>query len=140
MQKIIKMNLPFIREELSPAEARERIASINEPYKLEILGSILERDPAAPITIYHIGENDHPAHWWVGVSVCVGGGWGGGGCFLGGGCGACLLRGLSGTGVGWAPLSHTVCVLPSSLPLLPSPPASTCKLLLQVGPVCWPPR
>lgn len=85
MQKIIKMNLPFIREELSPAEARERIASINEPYKLEILGSILERDPAAPITIYHIGENDHPAHWWVGVSVCVGGGGEGGGAFWGGG-------------------------------------------------------
>jgi threonyl-tRNA synthetase len=63
MQKIIRMDLPFIREELSPSEAEARIQSINEPYKLEILQSILQRDPEAPITIYHIGENDHPAHW-----------------------------------------------------------------------------
>lgn len=28
-----------------------------EPYKLEILDSIVERDPDAPITIYHIGAS-----------------------------------------------------------------------------------
>eukprot|EP00878_Enallax_costatus_P036766 GHUV01041320.1.p1 GENE.GHUV01041320.1~~GHUV01041320.1.p1 ORF type:complete len:573 (+),score=139.07 GHUV01041320.1:82-1800(+) len=69
MQKIVRMNLPFIREELSPAEAEARIKQINEPYKLEILQSILARDSAAPITIYHIGETDHPAHWW---DLCAG--------------------------------------------------------------------
>lgn len=63
MQKIVRMNLPFIREEVSPAEAEARIKEINEPYKLEILQSIRARDPQAPITIYHIGETDHPAHW-----------------------------------------------------------------------------
>ena len=27
-----------------------------EPYKIEILEDILKRDPAAPITVYHVGE------------------------------------------------------------------------------------
>lgn len=31
------------------------LQAAGEPYKLEILDSILERDPQAPITIYHIG-------------------------------------------------------------------------------------
>jgi threonyl-tRNA synthetase len=55
--------------QLSPEEAEARIKAINEPYKLEILQSIRERDPTAPITIYHIGETDHPAHWW---DLCAG--------------------------------------------------------------------
>ncbi len=42
---------------------------LNEPYKLEILDSIVKRDPTAPITIYHIGEQEHPAHWW---DLCAG--------------------------------------------------------------------
>eukprot|EP00882_Tetradesmus_deserticola_P004468 GHRQ01004713.1.p1 GENE.GHRQ01004713.1~~GHRQ01004713.1.p1 ORF type:complete len:546 (+),score=257.60 GHRQ01004713.1:249-1886(+) len=69
MQKIMRLNLPFIREELSAEEAEARIRAAGEPYKLEILQSITARDPAAPITIYHIGEADHPSHWW---DLCAG--------------------------------------------------------------------
>lgn len=69
MQKIIKWDLPFIREEVSREEAEARIRAINEPYKLEILQSIVERYPEAPITIYHIGAKDHPQHWW---DLCAG--------------------------------------------------------------------
>ncbi len=43
MQKIIRKNLPFIREELPAAEARARIEAAGEPYKLEILESIVAR-------------------------------------------------------------------------------------------------
>ncbi len=50
-------------------EAEARIKAANEPYKLEILQSIRERDPSAAITIYHIGETTHPAHWW---DLCAG--------------------------------------------------------------------
>eukprot|EP00877_Chromochloris_zofingiensis_P001618 jgi/Chrzof1/11457/Cz05g37100.t1 len=69
MQKIVRMDLPFIREEVSAAEAESRIKAINEPYKLEILNSIVERTPDAPITIYHIGDQEHPSHWW---DLCAG--------------------------------------------------------------------
>lgn len=31
--------------------------------------SSCRRDPEAPITIYHIGEEDHPDHWW---DLCAG--------------------------------------------------------------------
>lgn len=55
--------------QVSPDEAAARIQAINEPYKLEILESIRARDPTAPITIYHIGETGHPAHWW---DLCAG--------------------------------------------------------------------
>ncbi|KAG2433186.1 hypothetical protein HYH02_012728 [Chlamydomonas schloesseri] len=61
MAKIMKANLPFVREEVSAAEAEARIRAQGEPYKLEILQSILERDPNAPITIYHIGDPNAPA-------------------------------------------------------------------------------
>jgi threonyl-tRNA synthetase len=54
---------------VTPEEAETRIKAINEPYKLEILDSIRARDPTATITIYHIGEQDHPAHWW---DLCAG--------------------------------------------------------------------
>jgi len=69
MQKIAKAKLPFIREDVSKEEAERRIKEINEPYKLEILESILSRNPDAEITIYHIGEKDHPMHWW---DLCAG--------------------------------------------------------------------
>ncbi|KAF5828273.1 ADP,ATP carrier protein [Dunaliella salina] len=69
MQKIAKAKLPFIREDVSKEEAERRIKEINEPYKLEILESILSRNPDADITIYHIGEKDHPMHWW---DLCAG--------------------------------------------------------------------
>jgi threonyl-tRNA synthetase len=60
MDKIIKQNLPFVREEVSREEAKARITAQNESYKLEILDSITTE----PITIYHIGDE-----WW---DLCAG--------------------------------------------------------------------
>jgi threonyl-tRNA synthetase len=59
MVKIINQKLPVIREEVSREEAKKRIESINEPYKLEILDSIQE-----PITLYYLGDK-----WW---DLCAG--------------------------------------------------------------------
>ncbi|WP_448533173.1 threonine--tRNA ligase [Parathermosynechococcus lividus] len=59
MVKIIKRNLPVIREEVSREEARRRIKALGEPYKLEILEDLQE-----PITIYHLGDE-----WW---DLCAG--------------------------------------------------------------------
>jgi len=59
MIKIINKKLPVIREEVSRAEAQQRIEAIQEPYKLEILNSIHE-----PITLYHLGDQ-----WW---DLCAG--------------------------------------------------------------------
>eukprot|EP00890_Picochlorum_soloecismus_P006514 jgi/Picsp_1/688/NSC_00682-R1_protein len=69
MQKIIKKKLPFIREEVTAQEARARIEDIGEPYKLEILDSIVDRDPDASITIYHIGNPGEKGSWW---DLCAG--------------------------------------------------------------------
>ncbi|XP_031127872.1 threonine--tRNA ligase, chloroplastic/mitochondrial 2 [Ipomoea triloba] len=60
MDRIIRRNLPLIREEVSRDEAQRRITAVNEPYKIEILDSIKEE----PITIYHIGDE-----WW---DLCAG--------------------------------------------------------------------
>ncbi len=60
MVKIINKKLPVIREEVSREEAQQRIAAINEPYKLEILRDIKQE----PITIYHLGNE-----WW---DLCAG--------------------------------------------------------------------
>lgn len=74
MQKIIRLKLPFIREEVSEQEAKRRIEAIKEPYKLEILAGIAQKHPGAPITIYHVGSAD-PAQqgdknvWW---DLCAG--------------------------------------------------------------------
>lgn len=59
MIKIINRKLPVIREEVSRAEAKQRIEAIKESYKLEILEGIQE-----PITIYHLGQD-----WW---DLCAG--------------------------------------------------------------------
>ena len=59
MVKIIKRDLPVVREEVSREEAKRRIETIKEPYKLEIL-----QDLEDPITIYHLGEE-----WW---DLCAG--------------------------------------------------------------------
>jgi threonyl-tRNA synthetase len=69
MQKIIKRNLPFIKEQVSAAEARSRIEAQEEPYKLEILDSIVAKDPNAAITIYHIGTPGEKGSWW---DLCAG--------------------------------------------------------------------
>jgi threonyl-tRNA synthetase len=55
MAKIIRRQLPVIREEVSREEAKQRIEAIKEPYKLEILDDI----KTEPITIYHLGDQ-----WW----------------------------------------------------------------------------
>lgn len=59
MIKIINKNLPVVREEVSRAEAKQRIEALGEPYKLEILDDLKE-----PITLYHLGED-----WW---DLCAG--------------------------------------------------------------------
>jgi threonyl-tRNA synthetase len=59
MAKIIRQKLPVIREEVSREEAKARIESIKEPYKLEILEDLKE-----PITLYHLGDK-----WW---DLCAG--------------------------------------------------------------------
>jgi len=40
-----------------PCPRPEVLQAAGEPYKLEILDSIVQRDPEAPITIYHIGAS-----------------------------------------------------------------------------------
>jgi len=69
MIRIVKRNLPIWREEVSKEVATERIKEINEPYKLDILDSIVEREPEATITIYHMGDLDDKDHWW---DLCAG--------------------------------------------------------------------
>ena len=59
MIKIIKKDYPIECEEVSRAEAKQRIEALEEPYKLEILDGIEE-----PITLYHIGDQ-----WW---DLCAG--------------------------------------------------------------------
>ncbi|MGD1949105.1 MAG: threonine--tRNA ligase [Leptolyngbyaceae cyanobacterium] len=59
MIKIIKKDYVVEREEVSRAEAKQRIEALGEPYKLEILDSIEE-----PITLYHLGDQ-----WW---DLCAG--------------------------------------------------------------------
>jgi len=55
MRRIIKANLPIIREEVQREEIRAEIAELNEPYKLEILERIPEGET---ITRYFIGSPD----------------------------------------------------------------------------------
>lgn len=53
MRRIIKANLPVIREEVEREEIRAEITQLNEPYKLEILERI---PPGEIITRYFIGS------------------------------------------------------------------------------------
>lgn len=55
MRRIIRKNLPIIRKTLDQDDIRAEIEQLNEPYKLEILDSIL---PDEPITRYYIGCSD----------------------------------------------------------------------------------
>src|SRR5579883_10650 len=55
MRRIIKANLPIIREEVQREEIRTEIAQLNESYKLEILDRIPEGET---ITRYFIGSPD----------------------------------------------------------------------------------
>ena len=55
MRRIIKSKLPIIREEVDREEIKAEIASLNEPYKLDIL----DRIPVGEtITRYYIGSPD----------------------------------------------------------------------------------
>ena len=54
---------------MEESEALQRIRGIQETYKEEILSDILQRSPDEAITIYHIGEKEHPSHWW---DLCAG--------------------------------------------------------------------
>lgn len=70
MQRLVRRDLPLRREDLgNPQEARARLEAAGEPYKLEILDSILARDPNAEVTIYHVGDDSDPDHWW---DLCAG--------------------------------------------------------------------
>jgi len=69
MIRIIKKKLPIWKEEVTREEAEKRIKAIGEPYKLEILESILERNGDAVITVYHTGEKEDKDHWW---DLCAG--------------------------------------------------------------------
>ena len=55
--------------QVSKEEAEQRIRAIQEPYKLEILDSIVARHPTDPITIYHLGKEGEGEHWW---DLCAG--------------------------------------------------------------------
>ena len=55
MRRIIRANLPIIRETVERDDIRAEIEQLNEPYKLEILDSI---PPDEPITRYYIGCPD----------------------------------------------------------------------------------
>ncbi|MEH2194943.1 MAG: threonine--tRNA ligase [Nostoc sp.] len=55
MRRIIKANLPIIREEVQRDEIRAEITELKEPYKLEILERIPEKET---ITRYFIGSPD----------------------------------------------------------------------------------
>lgn len=55
MQRIIKANLPIIREVVTREDIKAEIVAGQEPYKLEILDSI---PPEAEITRYFIGNPD----------------------------------------------------------------------------------
>ena len=56
--------------QVSKEEAEKRIKAIKEPYKLEILESIVARNPNDPITIYHLGQPEGEGeHWW---DLCAG--------------------------------------------------------------------
>jgi threonyl-tRNA synthetase len=48
MRRLMRKDLPFVREEVTADEARRRITELGEPYKLEILDSILAKCSPTP--------------------------------------------------------------------------------------------
>ncbi len=67
MKKIIKADLPVIRQEVDREEIRAEITKLNEPYKLELLDAI---PPDAVITRYFLGEPGKDRNvWW---DLCAG--------------------------------------------------------------------
>lgn len=66
MKKIIRQNLPVVRQEMSREEIRAEIEKLNEPYKLELLDAIPEGEV---ITRYTIGDPASGDFWW---DLCAG--------------------------------------------------------------------
>jgi len=67
MKKIIRQNLPIIRQEMSREAMKAEIEKLNEPYKLELLDAIPEGEV---ITRYTIGDpNSGTDFWW---DLCAG--------------------------------------------------------------------
>ncbi|MGQ9865591.1 MAG: threonine--tRNA ligase [Pseudanabaenaceae cyanobacterium] len=67
MRRIIKANLPVVRQEFDRETIRAEIEKLNEPYKLEILASIPEGEV---ITRYTLGDpNGGKPFWW---DLCAG--------------------------------------------------------------------
>ncbi len=67
MKRIIKGNLPLVRQELPREAMATEIAALNEPYKVELLAAIPE---GPPISRYFIGDPAVAAKpWW---DLCAG--------------------------------------------------------------------
>jgi threonyl-tRNA synthetase len=66
MRRLIKMNLPIVREVVDRSQIRAEIEALNEPYKLEILDRI---SVDQLITRYFIGTAETPESWW---DLCAG--------------------------------------------------------------------
>ena len=67
MKRIIKGNLPLVRQELPREAMAAEIAALNEPYKVELLAAIPE---GPPISRYFIGDPAVAAKpWW---DLCAG--------------------------------------------------------------------
>ncbi|MEI6429438.1 MAG: threonine--tRNA ligase [Pseudanabaena sp. ELA607] len=67
MKRIIKGNLPLVRQELPREVMAAEIAELNEPYKVELLAAIPE---GPPISRYFIGDPAVAAKpWW---DLCAG--------------------------------------------------------------------
>jgi len=67
MKKIIRQNLPVIRQEMSRAVIKAEIERLNEPYKLELLAAIPEGEV---ITRYTIGDPESGKEFWW--DLCAG--------------------------------------------------------------------
>jgi threonyl-tRNA synthetase len=67
MKKIIRQNLPVVRQEMTRAEIKAEIEKLNEPYKLELLSAIPEGEL---ITRYTIGDPDSGKEFWW--DLCAG--------------------------------------------------------------------
>ena len=66
MRRLMKLNLPIVREVVNRSEIRAEIERLNEPYKLEILDRI---EANQVITRYTIGTAESKEFWW---DLCAG--------------------------------------------------------------------
>lgn len=66
MRRLMKTNLPIVREVVDRSEIRAEIERLNEPYKLEILDRI---ESNQVITRYTIGTAESKEFWW---DLCAG--------------------------------------------------------------------